>query len=179
MDPELRERREDTWKALVVQGRRYSDVVSYISNKYDTPESTIESDISRIDEWLPDLDAANHKSGVSRMRELRENRQNTHQVAQKARKEGELDTELKARRQIDRGIKIDVELSQSLGLTEQEPDKQEHEVTWGEALEDAKALNEQKKAEAKEAAGDTPADEMPDSDGPADGDTSESPTDGS
>jgi hypothetical protein len=135
MDAELVSRREETWQRLVVHGQSYRNVVQAIAKKYDATESAIETDISRMDDWLPKLDASSLESGVSRLREQRQNRQNLQQLARKAREEGNLEMELKVRRQIDRAIETDVELSQSLGLTDEEPE--EVEMTWKDGLEAA------------------------------------------
>jgi predicted nucleic acid-binding Zn-ribbon protein len=120
MDDSLRSRREDTWDLLVVKGLDYRKVVRRVSNKYGSPESTIESDISNMDSWLPDLDHTNFSSGVSRLRELRENRQRRQQMVLEARSEGDTERERALLQEIDWAIEKDVRLSQSLGETHSE-----------------------------------------------------------
>lgn len=126
MKEELRERREETWNLLVVNGMDYSKVVERLSEKYGVAESTISTDINRMDDWLPKLDRVSQKSGHSRLKELRQNRQRLQQMALEARQDGDLEKELQIRRQIDKAIERDVSLAQSLGLTIEEPEKHEH-----------------------------------------------------
>lgn len=133
MDDELRQRRQETWDLLVVKGIDYGKVVSRIASKYDISESGVESDISRMDNWLPELDPHNLESGLSRIRELRQNRQRLQQMALEAQNEGNLDKELRIRRQIEESVETDVELAQSLGLTEKEAE--EVEVGWREFIQ--------------------------------------------
>ena len=120
MNEEIRERREETWERLVIQGVAYGTVVSELADKYDTTESAIKADISRMDDWLPELDEASLSSGVSRLRELRDNRQRKQQMAHEAREVDNLKLELEIRREIDQAIETDVTLAQSLGETERE-----------------------------------------------------------
>lgn len=122
MDEELRERREKTWNMLVVRGFDYSKVVSRLADEYDMSEGGIKSDIHRMDDWLPKLDDISYQSGVSRLRELRENRQRLQQMALQARKDDDLEQELKIRRQIDKAVQTDIQLSQSLGHADREED---------------------------------------------------------
>ncbi|MFD1512451.1 hypothetical protein [Halomarina rubra] len=123
MRSELRERREKTWDLLVVKGLDYGDVVERLATQYDVTASAIESDIHRMDDWLPKLDAGSTSSGLSRLRELRQNRQRYQQLAVEARREGDIDQELRVRRRIDQAIDLDVSLAQSLGLTVREPEE--------------------------------------------------------
>lgn len=132
MDPEIRERRLDTWDMLVVKGLDFSKVVSRLAEQYDTTENAIKTDISRMDNWLPKLDIASQKSGVSRLRELRQNRQRLQMMAMEAHQQGDLEKELKIRRRIDKAVETDVKLSQSLGLAEKEPEQVE--VGWKEYI---------------------------------------------
>lgn len=135
MRPDLRERREETWDLLVVKGLKYGDVVERLATKYDVTEGAIEYDISEMDTWLPKIDVSSMESGVSRLRELRQNRQRLQQMAMEARQDGDRDAELSIRRRLDKAIELDVKLSQSLGVTEKEPD--EVELGWREYMESA------------------------------------------
>lgn len=125
MRDDLIERREETWDLLQVKGFSTSEVARKLAQKYGVKEATIRKDISRMDNWLDKLDDHTSKTAASRMREFRQNRQRMHQMAMEARQNGDLDTELKIRRAIDSNVEIDVELSQSLGLTTREPDRAE------------------------------------------------------
>lgn len=139
MRPDLRERRIATWEQLVVKGQRYSDVVEHIAEDYDCSPRTVEGDISKMDEWLPKLEPEISDMGVSRIRELRRNRQRMQQMATQAQAQGDPDVELKVRREIDRNIKDDVNIAQSLGLTREEPAKHSHMLT-SELDDDAEAM---------------------------------------
>lgn len=126
MRKDLRKRREETWDLFAIKGLDYGDVVERLAEKYDVAEGTIESDIHRMDNWLPKLDETSQRSGVSRMRELQKNRQRLQQMALEARRDGDLSQELEIRRQIDRSAERHINLSQSLGLTDEVPDEIKH-----------------------------------------------------
>lgn len=115
MKEELRKRRDETFEMLVVKGFDYSRVVSTLAARYDVAESTIRSDISRMDDWLPRLSFFDDDDGEGRLRELRMNRQRLHQMATEARKNDDLETELSIRRTIDTAVETEVSLAQSLG----------------------------------------------------------------
>lgn len=125
MRDDLIKRRDRTWDLLIVKGLDYGKVVEQVSNDFDVKPNTIEKDISRMDDWLPELNELSPKSGYSRLMEIRQNRQRLQQMAIEARGEDDPHLELKIRRQIDSAIEKDVTLSQSLGISPMEPQKQE------------------------------------------------------
>jgi hypothetical protein len=133
MKEELLQRRRKTWELLVVKGYDYGDVVTQLAAEFDCAESTLRSDIRRMPEWIDKLAHFDDDSGTGRLLELRENRQRYHQLATEARTDEDLSSaerrkqELRFRRQIDKAIEMDIELSQSVGETHEEPDK--HEVS--------------------------------------------------
>lgn len=112
---------------LVVKGYDYRRVVDTLAERYDVATGTIEADIHRLPEWIDKLAIYDDDDGHSRLMELRENRQRLHQMATEARKEEDLALELKVRRRVDKAIETDIELSQSLGLTNEEPQSLEVE----------------------------------------------------
>lgn len=120
MDEQLRKRRSDTWDLLVVKGLDYRKVVRRVANKYGAKETTIETDITRMEQWLPELNHTNFSSGVSRLRELRENRQRRQQMVLEARRDGDTERERELLQEIDWAIETDVRLAQSLGETNSE-----------------------------------------------------------
>jgi len=129
MREDLRERREETWRRLVVNGQSYGTVVDTIASEYDISKSGVESDIGRMNDWIGDLDEHDTSSGISRIRELRRARQRLQQMALEARKDThprDPDEELDIQKQIVWMLKQDVELAQSVGMTPKEPDQ--HEV---------------------------------------------------
>lgn len=121
MDPDLVARRERTFELLVVQYKRYSEVVETIAREYPVGEKGVESDINRMARWIPDVVESEYatKSGVVRLYELRQARQELHQLAEDLKDEDEdLDKRLRVRSRIDASIELDVKLSQALGLTD-------------------------------------------------------------
>lgn len=123
MDPELQSRRKETWKLLIVQGVPYRNVCERLSDKYDVTASAIEKDISRMDNWIGDLIHVDDTSGHSRLMEIRENRQRLQRMAVEARQDGDREEELRIRRMIDKSAKLDVTISQSLGITARSPNE--------------------------------------------------------
>lgn len=135
MSDTLRKRREQTWQMLVIEDKRYTDVVASLAREYDVTEHAIEKDIQRMDDWLPKLNAGSTKSGVSRLKELRHNRKRRRELLEEIRSDPEADRaeELRILNQIDKAIAMDVDISQSLGLTDREP--QEHVTKHEGAVE--------------------------------------------
>lgn len=136
MDSDLLERREKTFDLLVVEGRPYSQVVATIARQFDCAESTVRTDISRMTErengqpgWIVDMTQAQAatKDGLTRLLELRRNRQRLQQLAADA---DDAEVELQIRERIDDSIDLDVALSQSLGHTDREPASVEVEHSY-------------------------------------------------
>jgi transposase len=124
MRRDLQDRREETFDLLVNKGVPYRKVVEQIASKYDISESGVESDINRMDDWLPKLvDETDHsrKDGKARLKELKSNRERLQQMAMEARRDNKLDRELAIRRKIEDSIELEVALRQSLGHMEREP----------------------------------------------------------
>lgn len=140
MSDDLRKRREQTWQMLVVEDRDYGEVCETLAAEYDVTRSAIEKDIERMDNWLPKLDKGSVKSGASRIRELRHNRKRRRELLQEVRNDPDASRqeELALLRQIDQAIQMDVQISQSLGLTEREPQEHvtKHEGTVNHELSD-------------------------------------------
>lgn len=120
MDRELAERRDRTFELLVTQGRAYTDVVETITDEYDASKTAVETDISRMNDWVPklvdELDRG-REDGKLRLRELKKNRQRLQQLAADAEDPSK---ELKYRRTIEQSIKTELQLRQSIGLTHRE-----------------------------------------------------------
>lgn len=122
MNEDLRKRRDETFEMLVVKGYDYSRVVTTLADRYGVAESTLRSDINAIGEWLPKLSILDG-AGPGRLRELQKNRQRMHQMATEARSAEDPHLELKIRRSIDSAVETEVELAQSLGEMDEEPDE--------------------------------------------------------
>lgn len=120
MRDDLRERRERTWELLVALGVSYGDAVARIAQEFDCAEGTIKSDISRMDRWIGKLDVS-YYTGVSRLRELRRQRQKLEQLALEAAQNEDLAEQRKLRKTIADIVVKDVRISQKLGLTNEEP----------------------------------------------------------
>lgn len=138
MDPELIERRERTFELLIVRGVKYGDVVDTIASEYDISEAGVRMDIGRMEAWLPKLVESDHarKDGLVRLKELRHNRREMRRLYDelKDRIRGDSDADpqvlLNVLEKIDDNIDLDIALSQSLGMTEREPQQLEvdHEI---------------------------------------------------
>ena len=124
MRRDLKDRREETFDLLVNKGFAYRKVVERIASKYDISESGVESDINRMDDWLPELideSDQSRKDGLVRLRELKSNRERLQRMALEAKRDDDLDKELAIRRKIEDSIELEVALRQSLGHMEREP----------------------------------------------------------
>jgi hypothetical protein len=141
MQQELRKRRDETFEMLVVKGYDYRRVVDTLADRYDVATGTIEADISRMSDWLPQLSHYDDDSGAGRLRELHKNRQRMHQMATEARQDEARMEELKIRRQIDSSVSTEVELAQSLGHVEKQPEEHDLDVSGG-ILAPPEAINE-------------------------------------
>jgi hypothetical protein len=126
MREELQKRRDETFEMLVVKGYDYRRVLDTLAERYDVSPNTIKTDINRMDEWLPRLAWYDDDDGAGRLRELHKNRQRMHQMATEARKDGDVNLELKIRRQIDSAVETEVELAQSLGAMNETAEEFEH-----------------------------------------------------
>jgi len=129
MRNDLLDRREETFDLLVNKGFPYRKVVERISSKYDISESGVETDIGRMDDWLPKvIDESDHSRGDGkvRLKEIKQNRQRLQRMALEAQQRGELQTELPIRRKIDDSVELEIALRQSLGLTDREPTPMEN-----------------------------------------------------
>jgi len=126
MRDELRERRERTWELLVVMGVSYSQTVSRIADNFDCAEGTVKSDISRMEDWVGDLDVS-YYSGVSRLRELRQARQRLRQYEMQAQQDEDHSEAARINHKIKQNLETDLRISQRLGLTNEEP----HEIDVG------------------------------------------------
>lgn len=120
MREELRERRERTWELLVVMGVSYSNTVTRIAEQFDCAESTVKTDISRMESWVGDLDVS-YYSGVSRLRELRQARQRLRQYEMQAQQDEDPDLASRINDKIAKNLKADLRISQKLGLTNETP----------------------------------------------------------
>ena len=135
MNQELVERRERTFELLIVEGRKYSDVVATIARENDITESGVKTDINRMDDWLPKIVEEDHaqKDGLVRLKELRKNRQEMRRLYEELKNEVKRDPERDPRvlinilEKIDDNIDLDIALSQSLGHAEREPGQLEVE----------------------------------------------------
>jgi hypothetical protein len=120
MNQELRERRERTWELLVVMGVQYSQVVQRVAEQYGCAESTVKTDISRMESWVGKLDVS-YYSGVSRLRELRHARQRLRQYEMQAQQDEDEDLASRINDKIETNLKTDLRISQKLGLTSETP----------------------------------------------------------
>ncbi|WP_348612992.1 hypothetical protein [Halobaculum rarum] len=112
----LSSRREYVYQRLVVDGTRYTTAVNETTDTFDTPRSTIETDISRLPQWVDSLDDELRFQAASRILEIRRNRQHLHRLADAAHDHGDLATELSIRRNIDRSLVDEITVWERMGL---------------------------------------------------------------
>lgn len=113
---------------LIVKGYDYRRVVDTLADRYGVAPATIETDIHRMDDWLPRLTFYDDDDGLSRILELQVNRQRLQKMATEARKEGKPRLELKIRNRIERSVELEIEVSQSLGRLVKAPEKIEADI---------------------------------------------------
>jgi hypothetical protein len=124
MQEQLRRRRNETFERLVIDGEQYLEVVETIADEYDVAESTIKTDIANMDSWLSELVKFDDDRGEAKLLELKRNRQQMYENAD------EVDDPMKEaniRQKINKAILTEVEVAQSVGQMQSEPDKVEHE----------------------------------------------------
>ena len=121
MDEHIRERREETWRLLHEMGVDYSDVVRRIADQFDEKETTIRTDISRMDNWLPKLDDGDLYNGLSRARELRSARYRQRQYEMMAQRDEEYEVASRIADRIAKNLVMEREFVQALGLISEEP----------------------------------------------------------
>lgn len=147
MRDDLRERRERTWELLVVMGVSYSQTVSRVADQFDCAEGTVKSDISRMEDWIHELDVS-YYSGVSRLRELRQARQRLRQYEMQAQQDEDHKEAARINHKIKSNLETDIRMSQRLGLTNEEPTEID---VGGLDPEDEELLNEFCGIESEEA----------------------------
>lgn len=125
MDDELYDRRMRTFHLLFERREDLSTVVDKLTEEFDVTETAIRTDVGRMDDWIPKLDLGSRASGYLQLLEQRRNRRRYHEMAEQAKTEENLDQELDIRRQIDQSIQIDIQLAQSLGMIDKEPEQVE------------------------------------------------------
>jgi len=138
MKPDLVDRRERTFELLIVEGRKYTDVVETIAREYDITESGVRTDIDRMDSWLPKIVEEDHarEDGLVRLKEIRKNRQEMRRLYGEMKQQIERDPDADPRvlidilERIDDNLDLDIGLSQSLGHAEREPGQLEVEHSY-------------------------------------------------
>lgn len=114
-------RRTRLWERYVLRGEPRKDVVPEIAAEFDVEEATIAEDIASIDEWLPELDVFHEASGIALLVELRVNRQQLQQLADRARDDDDMTQERKIREEINRSINFERQLHEASLKTEPSP----------------------------------------------------------
>lgn len=122
----LKERRDDTWRLMLIEGHSPKTTARKIAEQYDEKVNTIEKDISKMDEWLPRLGDKSGMVAASILREIRHNRQRRHEMAEEARMNGDIETERRLRNDIDNAAQADIEIAQSIGEINKEPARVEN-----------------------------------------------------
>lgn len=112
MRPELRDRRRETWRLLHVEGISEKEAIAELTEEYGVSEGTISEDIRSMEEWLPEISRSAREAELSLLYELEETRQRLYAMTEEARKEDDLQTELKIQQTIINTIKLGRELEQ-------------------------------------------------------------------
>lgn len=105
-----RARRTRLWERYILRGEPRETVVPEIAAEFDVDEATVAEDIATITDWLPRLDESRDISGIALLQELRANRQQLHQLADRARDDEDLTQERKIREEINRSINFERQL---------------------------------------------------------------------
>jgi CheY-like chemotaxis protein len=137
--PDLRERREETYRLLYRLGIPYSDAVARLAEQYDVTEAAIRKDIERMSGWITDLDVP-LADGLLRVRQVREQAQELEQIALQAQQNEDLTEARRAREAIVKAVETEDQMARRLGLTEEAP--QTVEIVDGLDPEDEKLLDE-------------------------------------
>ena len=114
---DVRQRRLRVHELLVIQGVDYAEVLDLVSEEFGVARSTVEDDVANMSDWVGDLSRMS-STGEVRLLELRRQRQRLYELIQEARDREDLDLERKLLTDLLRSITVDLQLSQSLGLTE-------------------------------------------------------------
>ena len=144
MNPELRERREDTYQLLVAHGIKRSEVVARLSDQYGVTKTTIRRDIDQMPEWLPEI-SVDFGAGIVRLTRLRDQQQELERLALEAQREGNLNAAVGARREIRQAILAEEEIASRMGLApevEGEEEAMETEIEQSLSGAEEALLNE-------------------------------------
>ncbi|EMA68810.1 hypothetical protein C461_04247 [Halorubrum aidingense JCM 13560] len=130
MRPELKERRERTWWLLNGLNQRYSDVVKHISQEFDCSESTVKRDISKMGDWLDDLDGDLANRTTSLLRHLQRTRTRRWEMVQAARSVDEKELERRLLNDVDDNVERSLALREDLDkLTQSDSTHHQFEVS--------------------------------------------------
>jgi hypothetical protein len=137
--PDLRERRQETYRLIYRLGLPQRDAVSRLADQYDVTEAAVRKDIQRMSGWITDLDIP-LADGLLRVRQIREQAQELEQLALQAKQDGDLAEARRCREAIVSAVETEDKMARRLGLTEEAPQKVE--VVDGLNPEDEELLDE-------------------------------------
>lgn len=137
MKAELRERREETYRMLYRHGVDHAEVVSRLSDRYGVSESAIRKDINRMSSWIRDI-KPDLGEGVLRLAKIRDQHQELELLAIRARQEGDIDAERRAREAVVRTLEAQARMAERLELT-----GDDEEEAWAEPIETGLSLTQE------------------------------------
>lgn len=139
----LKERRVETYNLLYRHGVDYSEAVQRLSDSYGVSKSAIRKDISRMGSWITEINV-DLADGLLRVAKVRDQHQDLEQVALEARRDGDLETVIRARKAIVQALQAEDRMAARLGLTPDDAETAEGALDPGGSLdpEDEDLLNE-------------------------------------
>lgn len=130
----LLERREETYNLLYRHGVDYSEAVQRLSDSYGVSKSAIRKDVSRMPSWISDINA-NLGDGLLRVAKVRDQHQDLEEVALEARRDGDLETVIRARKAIVQSLRVEDRMAARLGLTPDDAETAEDVLDPGGSLD--------------------------------------------
>jgi len=139
----LKERRQETYNLLYRHGVDYSEAVQRLSDSYGVSKSAIRKDISRMGSWITEI-KVDLGDGLLRISKVRDQHQDLEQVALEARRDGDLETVIRAQKAIIKALEVEDRMAARLGLTpdDVETAEEQTEIVGSLDPEDEELLDE-------------------------------------
>lgn len=139
----LNERRQETYNLLYRYGVDYTEGVQRLSDSYGVSKSAIRKDISRMGSWITEINV-DLGDGLLRVSKVRDQHQDLEQVALEARRDGDLETVIRAQRAILKALEVEDRMAARLGLTPDDAEiaEEQTEIVGSLDPEDEEFLDE-------------------------------------
>jgi len=132
----LKERRQETYNLLYRHGVDYTEAVQRLSDSYGVSKSAIRKDVSRMGSWVTDINV-DLGDGLLRLSKVRDQHQDLEQVALEARRDGDLETVIRAQKAIIKALEVEDRMAARLGLTPDDAETAEPQTEIGGSLDPA------------------------------------------